>query len=262
MRSGPRSTSVRTNPHDTTYEDLVGIPSAEFGTLRQGLLDKLDTMLTAITAGRSDDEIRALWREVCAPDVARAEARRGELGEIARPSFDIAAACRQVHAESVIVERSQAGPEGPELNLEFSLDGNFKHQLDVVLDSIESRASRPIRAFVLCRDHAAADYERMAALFPTVSFVWLPMDHVDYGPIAGMIRHITVATMDRLLLPDLLPDVDRILHHDLDAVCLSDLAPLFDVELGDKPIAARDQMHPNDGSGFVSHDARGAPHAQ
>jgi lipopolysaccharide biosynthesis glycosyltransferase len=237
---------------ESKFEGLVDIANAEFARLRKGILDKLDAVLAAITAGGSEDEVRAVWRDVCAPDVARAVARRTEVGEIAAPSFDIAAACRQVHAESTVVERSQPGPDGSELNLEFSLDGNFKHQLDVVLDSIEARASRPIRAFVLCRGHGAADFERMATLFPTVSFVWLPMDHVDYGPIAGMIRHITVATMDRLLLPDLLPEVDRILHHDLDAVCLSDLAPLYDIELGDSPIAARDQMHPNDGSGFVS----------
>jgi lipopolysaccharide biosynthesis glycosyltransferase len=120
-----------------------------------------------------------------------------------------------------------------------------------VLDSIVVHASRPLRAYVLCRGHGQADFDRMARLFPTVSFVWLPTDEVDYGPIAGMLRHITVATMDRLLLPELLPEVDRILHHDLDALCLGDLAELYDIELGDAPVAARDQEHPF-GSGFTS----------
>jgi lipopolysaccharide biosynthesis glycosyltransferase len=85
-----------------------------------------------------------------------------------------------------------------------------------------------------------------------VSFVWLPTDHVYYGEILGMIKHITIATMDRLLLPDLLPEVDRIIHHDLDALCCADLAELFDVEIGDAPLAARDQLHPNGGSAYRS----------
>jgi lipopolysaccharide biosynthesis glycosyltransferase len=92
----------------------------------------------------------------------------------------------------------------------------------------------------------------MAALFPTVSFVWLPTDHVYYGEILGMIKHITIATMDRLLLPDLLPDIDRILHHDLDALCCADIAGLYDIELGNAPLAARDQLHPNGGSAYRS----------
>ncbi len=150
----------------------------------------------------------------------------------------------------MILERTEPAPDGEEMNIEFSLDGNFKHQLDVVLQSVVARATRPIRAFVLCREHQVADFHRVAALFPSVSFVWLPTDHVDYGPIIGMIRHITVATMDRLLMPDLLPEVSRIVHLDLDGLCLGDVAELWDVNLGDKPVAARSSPQPQFRSGF------------
>jgi lipopolysaccharide biosynthesis glycosyltransferase len=121
----------------------------------------------------------------------------------------------------------------------------------VVLDSIVTHASRPIRAFVLCREHTQADFERMAVLFPTVSFVWLPTDGVDYGSLRGLLTYTTVATMDRLLLPELLPEVTRIIHHDLDALCLTDLAKLFDVELGGTPIAGCRQPQLKTISGFA-----------
>jgi lipopolysaccharide biosynthesis glycosyltransferase len=239
-------------PQRFRLEGLVDIPDDVFERMRRAQLDMLSAVLGAILAGAGEDEVHTAWRDVTAAAVGQAEQRRSELPEIAPPSFDVAEACRAVRKESVVVERSEPGPDGAEINLEFSLDGNFKHQLDVVLDSIVTHASRPLRAYVLCRDHDASDYKRMAALFPTVSFVWLPTDHVDYGRISGMLSHITVATMDRLLLPDLLPEVDRILHHDLDALCLGDLAELFDVAMGDAPIAARDQEHPFNGSGFTS----------
>ena len=64
---------------------------------------------------------------------------------------------------------------------------------------------------------------------------------------------MTVATMDRLLLPDLLPEVDKIIHHDLDALCLSDLAEFFDLDLG-RPVGVprATSAHPFSGSGFIS----------
>ena len=134
--------------------------------------------------------------------------------------------------------------------MELSLDGNLKHQLAVVLESIVSGSSRPVRAHVLCRDHDQADFDRLAKAFPTVSFVWLPTDDVDYGDVIGMISHITVATMDRLLLPELLPGLDRIVHHDLDALCLGDIAELHDTPLGDAPLAARTSPQPGSRVGF------------
>lgn len=234
------------------YDAQFGMSDQQFAAMRNGLEDKLAAVLTAITAGKSEDDVYAVWRDVCAADVASAEARGDELPEIDPPSFDVAAACERIRSESVTIERSQPAPHGAEINVEFSLDGNLKHEMGVVLESIVTHASRPVRLFVLCRDHTPEDYKRMAALFPTVSFVWLPTDHVYYGEILGMIKHITIATMDRLLLPDLLPEIDRIIHHDLDALCCADLAELFDVEVGDAPLAARDQLHPNGGSAYRS----------
>jgi lipopolysaccharide biosynthesis glycosyltransferase len=98
----------------------------------------------------------------------------------------------------------------------------------------------------------------MAALFPEVSFVWLPTDGVDYGPIRGLLRYTTVATIDRLLLPDLLPEVARIVHHDLDALCLADLSELYDVPLEGKPLAARTSpQRPTSGFDSVFERAEG-----
>lgn len=239
-------------PNDGALQGLVDVTDSEFRALCSRTCDVLATVVGAIVEGRSEQDVYEIWRQACAPLVAAALAERDSLGEIPPPHFDVVAAVRDTQASSVVIERSEPGPSGPEINVELSLDGNYKHQLDVVLDSIVVHASRPIRAFVLCRDHTQADFDRMAALFPTVSFVWLPTDKADYGPVANMLRHITVATMDRLLLPALLPDVDKIIHHDLDALCLSDLAELYDVPMGDAPLAARDQRHPFRGSGYIA----------
>lgn len=243
---------------EARFDSGFGASAAEFDALRRAASDKIATVLAAVLAGRDEDDVYGTWRAICAADVAEAERRRADLPELAPPSFDVAKACDRVRSEMVTIERSQPAPDGAEINIEFSLDGNLKHEMGIVLESIVSRCSRPVRLFILCREHGPEDFKRMAALFPTVSFVWLPTDHVNYGEILGMLKHITIATMDRLLLPDLLPDVDRIIHHDLDALCCADLAELFDIDLGDRPLAARDQLHPSLGSGYLAFTLRAA----
>jgi len=238
------------NPADSRFDGLVGITDEQFDAVRRDILDKLNVVMTAIGRGASEDAVYAAWREICQPAVDEALARRAAVEPIAPPTFDVAEACRTVHAGSVTIERRQPGPAGDEVHVEFSLDGNLKHQLDVVLDSVVQNSSRPVRAYLLCRDHDRADFERVARNFPTVSFVWLPTDAVDYGEILGMIVHITIATMDRLLLPELLPDLPKIIHHDLDALCVGDIAELFDTELDDSPLAARTSPQPDARSGF------------
>ncbi|MGH8859707.1 MAG: glycosyltransferase family 8 protein [Jatrophihabitantaceae bacterium] len=238
------------HPDVSKYVDHKSLSDDEFASLQQGINDKLAAVLGAVLAGRSEDEVYAVWREACAADVAHAQAVLNSVEGHPSLSFDLDEVCDTIRAASVVVERTEAAPDGPEVNIEFSLDANYKHQLDIVLDSVVAHTSRPLRAFVLCRDHGPDDFERMARLFPTVSFVWLPTDNVDYGRITGMNRWVTPATMDRTALPLLLPDVDRIIHFDLDAVCLSDLAELFELDMQGKPVAAAAEPQPSYVSGF------------
>lgn len=202
------------------------------------LPDARDVALARILTDKDEQAVYQGWADSCATAVASGFERDTQIAHPPQLSFDVAAACQRVRAQMVTVERAVPGPEGAEIDLEFSLDGNLKRHMVIVLDSIVRRASRPLRVYVLCRDHGPADFQRVAERFPSVSFVWLPTDHVDYGELGGMVRHITVATMDRLLLPDLLPEVDRIIHHDLDAVCLADIAELDAVDLNGHPVAA------------------------
>lgn len=224
--------------------DFMQLADDDFAAVQRGISDKLAAVLGAVLAGRPEIEVYETWRTVCAAEVAAAEAELHSITWDPELNFDLDKACNVIRSASVIVERSEPGPGGPEINVEFSVDENYKHQLDIVLDSVIENTSRPVRAFVLCRGHGQDDFDRLARLFPTVSFVWLPTDNVHYGPIPDKIRWATIVTMDRTILPVLLGDVDRIIHFDLDALCLGDLAELFDVDLEGTAIAAVDAPQP------------------
>jgi lipopolysaccharide biosynthesis glycosyltransferase len=59
-----------------------------------------------------------------------------------------------------------------------------------------------------------------------------------------MIDHITLSTMDRLLLPELLADLPRITYVDVDALVLGDIAELAATDLSGGPVAARPSSYP------------------
>ncbi|HEY8300310.1 MAG TPA: glycosyltransferase [Jatrophihabitans sp.] len=225
-------------PGTSETTDLGALSDADLAALRRGTGDKLAALFGAILAGQGRDEVYAVWREVCAADVAEAEKRRANVADLGTVDFDLNALCNRIRAHVVVVERSEPAGAGAELNLEFSLDAKYKPKLDVVLDSVVTHTDRPVRAFVLSRQHGRKDHARMARLFPTVSFVWIPTDDVDYGPIAGKVPWASFATMDRTLLPLILPDVDRMLHLDLDLLITGDIAELFDTPFEGNPLVA------------------------
>jgi lipopolysaccharide biosynthesis glycosyltransferase len=68
-----------------------------------------------------------------------------------------------------------------------------------------------------------------------ISFHEVPDEWVAGFPIEGFTRK---ATWYRVFLPELVPDADRALYLDADAIVLDDLTPLWRTELGDHLVAA------------------------
>jgi len=96
---------------------------------------------------------------------------------------------------------------------------------------------------VLGRGLPAAYQVWLASAFPSLPVTFLPCDAITYGA-AGRPRRVpigvTISTMDRLLLPVMLDDVPRVVYLDVDTLMLGDVCALAGVDLGDRPLAARD----------------------
>ncbi|GAB3111322.1 hypothetical protein GCM10027055_11720 [Janibacter alkaliphilus] len=240
-----------TNPSDVRFAGLSPLTDDEVAAMGDGIADLLEPVMTAILAQRPEDEVRALWSERTEPLVQAAQARSAAEVPL-REVVDIDAAVATVQAGRVDVPASEPGPDGEPIEVVVALDGNLKEQMLVVVDGMVEHATRPIHLTVLSRDHDADDHARVARLFPTVSVTWLPCDGVDHGEVLGMIPHITVSTMDRLLLPELLADVDRVVYHDIDALPVGDVAELYATDLQGLPLAARDSEASTMRSGYTN----------
>ncbi len=96
----------------------------------------------------------------------------------------------------------------------------------VLIASLLEHASRPLHVHVLGgRGGERPIEQRLAQRFPQVTFSWVPT------------RSLKRLDQTRLLLPDLLPDVDRVVLLPVPAVATADVAELADLDLG----AARDR---------------------
>jgi lipopolysaccharide biosynthesis glycosyltransferase len=236
---GARARFKPDNPADVRFNGLIGLTDAAFEAMRVAIADKLASTLSLILSGAGEDEVYGHWRSICASEVEAARARIADVAPLRPPAIDVAATCRRIRAERV--DRGP-GADSRAVDVTVALDGNLKRQLGVVLEALTTNGTRPLHVWVQCRDHGPDDYDRMARAFSEVTFTWLPCDGVDYGDVQGMqsmLKHITAATLDRLLLPELLVELDRVVYLDLDTLPVGDVAELYDWDLVGSALAAR-----------------------
>jgi lipopolysaccharide biosynthesis glycosyltransferase len=223
---------------DVRFKGLLDVDDNGRNAIREQVREILPPVLSLMFSGAPAEDVYAEWARVTTPLVAEARAEFEKPQERLPLSFDIDEACSVARETRVLREATQPR-QGEPVNVAVALDGNLKKEMEVVVGSMVRHSTRPLHVVAMTRDHSSEDHDRLSELFPEVTFEWIALDDVDYGPIAGLKGHITVSTMDRLLLPELLPDMDRILYHDLDAIPVVDIAELFDTDLEGAPLAAR-----------------------
>jgi lipopolysaccharide biosynthesis glycosyltransferase len=117
-------------------------------------------------------------------------------------------------------------------------DANLVDQVPVAIDAVVRHTTRPVTLWMLCRGFSVDYQEWLGRIFPDTRLMFLPCDDVSY-PEARLLVHITPSTMDRLLLPELVVEVEKLIYLDIDALVLDDVGTLADMDLGGHPMAAR-----------------------
>lgn len=232
---------------DVRFDGLLDMtPDAPaFAAIRDGIRELIASSFTLIFDGKSRDEVYAHWREVTAPLVAEARARH-EAPLPADPDavdLNIEGMVKQVQAGATAYGPHDKVDPAAVTDVALALDQNLKQHFPTTLESLIENASGPLRLWILARG-LDVDYQKwIAAAWPEVPMTFLNFDGIEYGDITRMIPHITVSTMDRLVLPDLLPDLKRITYVDIDTVTEGDVCELHSVDLKGLPLAARTSVY-------------------
>jgi lipopolysaccharide biosynthesis glycosyltransferase len=71
-----------------------------------------------------------------------------------------------------------------------------------------------------------------------IEFIAVATNRLSQFPFPPRLQHVTLVTYARLLLHNLLPDLEKVIYLDCDLLVNHDLARLWQIDLGDKPLAA------------------------
>lgn len=222
------------NRTDARFNGLIDLDDAAFDRIRSGLLARLQTVLTTILARRPEAEVYQLWRQICADDVAAAEARRSSVDHLPAPAFEVAAAVGRVRAAA---DTSGSPRSEKTLNLVIPVEPGDLAALPITASSVAAAASRPVLLWLLAHDCLPRHQRQIAQAVPQLTVRWLPCDEVP-----------AEATM--LLLPETLRDLDRVVVLPPVAVTIGDLADLAGWDLRGNPLAARSRLATKELSGF------------
>lgn len=227
-----------TIPGDVRFDGLYGMKpdNGPFMNMRDGIRDLISGTFERIFAGDDPEKVYAHWRELTADRVAEARERLHAPTRLAAPELDLDAVLEEVRAGT-----HTYGPEAEPgaVDVAMSLDQNLAAMFPVTVESMLANASGPVRLWVTARGLGPAYRSWFSEQFPDLPVTFLQMEHVDYGEIGRLIAHTSIATMDRLLLPEMLPALDRITYVDIDTVVTGDICELARVDLAGHPLAAR-----------------------
>lgn len=221
------------NRADVRFNGLIDIDDTEFERIRTQMLTRLEAVMSAILAGKPEAEVYQVWRDVCADDVAAARERHVAAAPLPAPALDIGKVVERVRASLKSTGPALSDP----VDVAVRLDAGDVDRLPRTLASLQAKASRPIRIWLLATGCGPDQHQRIGDAFPDISVNWLACD----GPAANA---------RLVLLPELLGDLDRVTVLPPVAVVLGDIAELAGADLGGHPIAARTSLGTRASSGF------------
>ena len=233
------------SPGDVRFAGLVGLrpgdPALE--AMRRGIRDLVAAAFAKVVTGAPEDEVYGLWRDLTRDRVAEARARFAAPAVDTPTTIDVDAAVASSRAGSRRFGPHEAVDPETVTDIVVAFDQNLTLPAAVLVESLVANASGPLRLWILGRGLGHAYEEWLGAAFPSLPMTFLPCDGIRYeaaGPRRRIPKRITVSTMDRLLLPVLLPDVHRVVYVDTDTLVLDDICRLAATDLGGRAIAACD----------------------
>ena len=221
------------NRSDIRFEGILDLTPEALLKIRTGCETKLAAVFTEIFKGKSQEEVMQVWREICADDVAAADVY---INDYPTPPVSDEKTATLVSK----IKTSRFGVEAPDaIHTAFAIDQNVMGYLPVVLQSVLDHASRPLVVHLMHRDLPQDYLDALPRAYPGIAFRLYDMNAVDYGENLKMLKHTTVSTMDRCLLPEMISAKNKVVYLDVDILVRADLAEIYDIDLTNHFVAGK-----------------------
>lgn len=241
------------NRADVRFAGLIDITDDEFHAIRTGIIAKLEKVHELIFTGAGPDEVYARWRELTAGDVAQAEERRGRQDPLPAPNADVR---REAAEAAAAATHFGAQPASDAVDVAIWVQQNRSLALETLVSSVLAKTDKAINLHLLARHEASDEAAALAGRWPELSVSLVRTDNVGGSLRLANGNRANGRSIDRLLISDLLPDVDRVILLPVESVVLDDIAELADLPLDGKAFAAGRTPGARGASGFgVVHTA-------
>ena len=242
------------NRSDIRFAGLIDINDDQFDAIRSGINDRLEKVFAAIMNGGSRDEVYGLWRELCASDVELARERRAAPAAIA-PATDVSD-----EIQRAIAGRRTRGATSlaDAVDVAIRVDESRSRPLNVLVESLVRHVSGPLRIWLLDSTEEGVDLDEVALRADGSTLTAIPTRGlgVNLRGLSSAARNRSRSGFEVLMLPALLPEVDRVVLLPLSALVEADVAALADIDLAGQVLAAPDVAGNTAASGFgVIHSA-------
>jgi lipopolysaccharide biosynthesis glycosyltransferase len=198
----------------------------------------LDAVLEKISSGADEAAVYETWSRATAALVAEAWRRYDRPPVVPPTGFDVESISSVLRENTVHAGKAEVRQAPATVHVAMACDANLFGQLAVAIGSLQRGTDRKLQIHLLCRGLGPDNFKFLASLFPEIAFDFIPCDSVDYGNVLSTGGHLTVSSIDRLLLPALLRGTPKVVYLDVDLLVLADVGKLFDIDLKSVPLAA------------------------
>ncbi|MBN9657090.1 MAG: hypothetical protein J0H49_02875 [Acidobacteria bacterium] len=221
------------NPSNRRFDGLDELDESGLGVMRNRIATLLNDILFSVLTGESEDDTRARWAQATGPWVAEARHRLASAPRFFDPAMERAA---EPVWPKVATHKSK-------VTVVLAFDRGYVRHVPPLMRSIRQMASAQVQFVFLIRGLGTGDLDTLVHLAENRVRIF-PMDSYLRNTLVRLAGATSISTMDRLFLPHLLPEDDRVVYLDIDAVCLGDLAELLDQEPSACGITARPNPAP------------------
>ena len=222
---------------DVRFEGLLDLNETDFNKIRHGIEAKLEVIIGHILDGKSYEEVMKIWREMVQPDVDFAEEYCNRLEPLGESQINLPEVYKKFKSHVVALNDNKRGKNA--VDVAFACDQNLQNELIVVIASMMANTKREVNAHVLTRGLGEDYFRKVAGMFPQVNFFFHDFSDIEYGSKVNLMKHITVSTFDRLFLPQVLTELDKVLYLDVDILVRGDVGKLYDTKLGNYAMAGK-----------------------